>query len=61
MTITFAWWAWPIAALLVGIFGAVFLSPRSQGAYDFGAAFISLAWVIAGLALAIGLLIGHFV
>lgn len=54
------WWTLPIAAIASGLLGAMFLTPRDQGPYDFLPGFITLGWLVGGFVLAVGLLVGHY-
>ncbi len=60
MLIFIPWWAWPLVAFFGGIVGAMFLTPRGGGPYDFGPALIAMGWLLGGTMLAIGLIVGHF-
>lgn len=59
MSVTIAWWWFPVAIVVVAICAASFV--KNQGDYDFGAPFYRLAIVVAGIAAAIGIVVGKFI
>ncbi len=60
MSIFIPWWAWPILTIVFMVLGLLFGVPRDRGVYDFGPAMVALAWLIGGIAITIGLIVGHF-
>ena len=58
MTITLAWWIWPLLSLAVCWGVALAGLSRPHGDYEFDVA--PLVWGAVGLALFCGLIAGHF-
>lgn len=61
MTITLAWWALPLFVAVAGIVGALIISSRAGGAYDFVTPLIAFGAMALGVVAAVGILIGRWI
>lgn len=59
MTITIAWWFWPILFMVVGVALAAIFG-RQQGDYDMVSPLLGAGLFLCGLVAAIGYMIGRW-
>lgn len=61
MTISFPWWALPIACVAAGMICATFFGARDRGGYDYFTPMLVIGSVMVGVATAIGIVVGKLV